>query len=152
MPNQRFDGRPGADPVSICLAGACAVHCLLTPVAVALLPVLGITLGNPLAEWGFILLSLGTSAYALAQGCLRSHRHWRALLPFIAGAAVLVSARLVDDSHPVVAAAAVVVGATGVISAHVLNIRWCRKAGAAQCASLPVSSTLRTPDSMPVRP
>lgn len=140
MPN-RFSfartRRPPADPVSICLAGACAVHCLVTPMAAAALPVAGLTLDNPFVEWSLILLSAGTSAYVLARGCVRSHGQWRGLLPFVAGVGVLLAGRSVEESHPVVAAAAVAVGATGIISAHALNMRWCRRAAATHCGHLP---------------
>lgn len=123
-----------ADPVSICLAGACAVHCVATPAAVALLPVIGLPLANPAVEWTLVLLSVGGSAAVLVRGCLRSHRRWWALLPFVAGAGALLLGRLLEDASAHVGTGAVVAGAAGIIASHVLNIRWCRKAGAVDCA------------------
>jgi hypothetical protein len=127
---------PASDPVSICLAGACAVHCLVTPLAVGLLPVVGITLANPGLEWIFLTVSLATSMFTLLTGCLRSHRQWRALAPFVAGAACLVGTRGLTDPEGSLAHIGVTAGATLVITAHAFNIRLCRRAGAARCGRL----------------
>lgn len=138
--SSRAIGRIEADSAGICLAGACAVHCLVMPVATGLLPVVGLTLGRPAVEWTLLLLSVCTSAAVLVRGCARSHRRWGALLPFVAGAGVLCGGRLLDESHPAFATAAVVVGAAAIIASHVLNIRWCRRAGVVHCADVASSA------------
>jgi hypothetical protein len=120
----------------------CAVHCLFAPAAVSLLPFVALTAEQPVVEWGLLLLSLGTSATVLVRGCVRQHRRWQALLPFGPGAAVLLWSRILEEAHPAAAATAVVAGALGVMASHALNIHWCRRAGAANCArmvSAPVS-------------
>lgn len=122
--------RSRADSVSICLAGACAVHCVATPVVIGLLPLVGLRLADSRLEIALLLTSLAVSGLTLCNGCLRHHRRWAAAAPFAVGAAVLLGRQLAGDSVGTVGDVAIVaIGATLVVSAHVLNIRLCRRAG-----------------------
>jgi hypothetical protein len=131
--NRRAPETLRADAASMCLAGMCALHCLAAPAAVGVLPLVSLTVENPVVEWGMLLLSLVTSAVVLGRGCIRQHRRWQALVPFVAGGGVLLWSRLVEEAHPAAAQMAVAAGAVVIIASHVLNVRWCRRAGAPHC-------------------
>jgi hypothetical protein len=131
-------GRDAArgDRISICLAGACAVHCIGSPLLAGILPIVSIAMLDSRVEWVFLCVSLVTSAMTLSSGCLRSHRQWRALAPFAVGAALLLGIRLANDDDGMLAQWLVVAGAGLVVAAHAVNIRLCRRAGADRCGRL----------------
>jgi hypothetical protein len=63
-----------ADSIGMCVAGACAVHCIATPLIAGILPVIGASLLDPRTEWLFLLSSLMVSSFAMASGCVRGRR------------------------------------------------------------------------------
>lgn len=81
------------DRAGICLAGACALHCVGAPLVASFLPVAE-TLDSPVMEWAFLTGSLVTSVTALAAGCLRTHGQVRTMALFAFGAAWLLAPRL----------------------------------------------------------
>jgi hypothetical protein len=118
----------GTDRAGIVLAGVCAVHCLATPLAVALLPMTAALLEHPGLELPLVLLSIGTSALALARGCAVAHRRWSPLALFGLGAGLLLFGRDLEESLPAAARALVAAGAAAIIGAHIMNLIWCRRA------------------------
>lgn len=116
------------DRIAILFSGTCAVHCLLTPVLLVVLPALGASF---LADERFHLLLLGlslpVSAYALTLGC-RRHRDRRVLGLGIAGLAVLIAAaiaghELLGDAGE---RALTLIGAVLLAAGHMRNYRLCR--------------------------
>jgi hypothetical protein len=107
------------------VAGACAVHCIATPLIVGVLPVVGLPLLHPRTEWLFLAFSLVLSSVAVFSGCVR-HDRWLPVAAFFAGAALLVASHAILDDDGMAARLAIVVGAALVIGAHLLNIRLCR--------------------------
>jgi len=62
------------DKAAVGLSLACVVHCLLTPIAIVMLPALGATfLEDERFHYGILFLVLPTSLIALGLGC-RKHR------------------------------------------------------------------------------
>jgi hypothetical protein len=121
------------DSIGMYAAGACAVHCIATPLIVGILPVIGLPLLDPRTEWIFLSLSLTLSSFAVFSGC-RRHRQWMPVAMFAVGAALLLASRLDLDDEGMAARGVIVAGAALVIGAHLLNIRLCRcTPGAAKC-------------------
>ena len=118
----------------------------MTPLVAGILPIVGQRLQLPWIEWTFVSVSIGTSATVLMTGCVRLHRCRLALAPFLAGAAVLVAARLAEDAYPDLTRVGVAAGALLVIAAHVLNIRLCRRTSHTRCARLDVARPILAPD------
>jgi hypothetical protein len=118
----------GPDRTGIVLAGACAIHCLATPLSVGLMPAMAAALEHPGFEWPLVLLSIGTSAVVVARGCALAHRRWSALGLFALGAGLLLGGRSLEESIPAAGVPTVVAGAAAIIGAHVMNMVWCRRA------------------------
>lgn len=108
-------------------AGAfiCALHCALLPVALALLPVLGLgLLASSGFETGFVLFATALAVASLWNGYLR-HRAYRALAFLVPGLAALWGGVFLPLVHEQVIAHAVAmsVGGTLVAIAHLVNLK-----------------------------
>jgi hypothetical protein len=114
-----------ADSIGMCVAGACAVHCIATPLIVGILPVVGLPLLGPRAEWLFLSCSLVLSSSAIFSGCIRHHR-WLPVAIFVGGAAMLLASHTLVDDAGMAGRVAIVIGAASIICAHLLNIRLCQ--------------------------
>ena len=116
------------DKSSVGLSTVCAVHCLLMPVAVVMLPSLA---ALPFADERFHILLvffvLPLSIVALTMGC-RKHRSWRVMAVGLSGLVLLVGAALVghDLFGELMEKTATVVGAGLVALSHVMNYKKCR--------------------------
>jgi hypothetical protein len=103
----------------------CALHCALLPVAIALLPTLGIALwlGDGF-EQGFVIFATLLGLVTLVLG-YRRHRAGRALALLVPGLAVLWAALLVEPLHARTLAHAITMtlGGTLVGLAHLTNLR-----------------------------
>ena len=109
-------------------AALCAIHCALLPVALALLPVLGLgVLASPGFEIGFVLVATTLAISSLWHG-YRHHRAYHAFLWLVPGLALLWSGILVPAlHHPVVAHAITMsLGGSLVALAHLANMRLSR--------------------------
>ena len=74
------------DVVGSCLSAACAVHCLLMPLAVTLVPFGALAfLADEAFERGLIISTVGLAAASFCWGS-RQHRRWRALMILQPGA------------------------------------------------------------------
>jgi hypothetical protein len=132
----RSKSTPAGDALGICMAGACAIHCVAGPAVVASLPAIGIELVSARVEWMFLLLSFGTSAMVLVRGCFRTHHQKWALIPFAVGAAALVAVRLIVDPDGRIGEWTVIGATVLVLTAHILNLRLCRRSGS-ECGAVP---------------
>ncbi|QOW18993.1 MULTISPECIES: MerC domain-containing protein [Lysobacteraceae] len=118
--NQRLLDRLGASGSIIC-----AVHCALLPVAIALLPAVGLmSLGSERFEQAFVLFATLLGVFSLVQG-YRRHGVARALWLLLTGLGVLWAAVLYHPLHASVVphAVAMTFGGTLVGVAHVINLR-----------------------------
>ncbi len=63
------------DFVGFCASVICAIHCALTPVLVALLPLAGLQfLTNPIIEFSLIAMSAFIASFSLFRGYTRFHK------------------------------------------------------------------------------
>jgi hypothetical protein len=127
--------RPGQHPFarwvdSLGTAGAalCAIHCALLPLALALLPVLGLGwLSSPGFEVGFVLFATALATTSLWHG-YRHHRAYHAFLWLVPGLALLYGGVFVPALHESALAHALTMSAGGslVALAHLANMRLSR--------------------------
>lgn len=122
------------DKTGIWLAIVCAAHCLMVPVLLPTLSLVGLTfLGADLLERAILTLSAIIGFIAIVIGT----RHHRSLLPMLA----LVSGVILYFNKHVIGhhfghgweVPVVLVGASLLISAHVLNLYLCRVRKAENC-------------------
>ena len=116
------------DSLGMSGAALCAIHCALLPVALALLPVLGLgVLASPGFELGFVLVATLLASASLWHG-YRHHRAYHAFLWLVPGLVLLWAGILVEAlHHPVVAHAITMsLGGSLVALAHLANMRLSR--------------------------
>ena len=103
----------------------CAVHCALTPVLLAAIPSLGLSiwLGDGF-ERGFVVFVTVVGLFSLLWG-YRRHRAFRALTLLLLGLATLWAGLLYPPFHEPVVPHAIVMtlGGTLVGLAHIVNLR-----------------------------
>ena len=121
--------RPKASPLLDRLGAAgsllCALHCALLPLAIAVLPALGIALwSSEVFELGFVIFATLLGVVTLVLG-YRRHRVGRALALLLPGLAVLWLGLLAAPLHTQTVAHAVTMtlGGTLVGVAHLTNLR-----------------------------
>ena len=103
----------------------CALHCALLPLAIAVLPALGIALwDSDLFELGFVVFATLLGVVTLVRG-YRRHRVGRALALLVPGLAVLWLGLLAAPLHTQTISHAVTmtIGGTLVGLAHLTNLR-----------------------------
>lgn len=113
-----------ADRVGATASFLCALHCAALPVAIALLPTLGLGfLADHAFERIFVSCSITLATISLAIG-FRQHRRLAALLLMLPGVALLVGGLLMPDDHgSPVHAVLVTAGGILVMCAHLANLR-----------------------------
>ncbi|MGH8183660.1 MAG: MerC domain-containing protein [Rhodanobacteraceae bacterium] len=111
------------DRVGATASMLCAVHCVLLPFVLALLPLLGLEfLAGHTFERIFVACA-ATLACASILTAYRRHRKPHALYLMVPGIALLVFGIAVDlDVHVVIHTVSVVTGGTLVASAHITNL------------------------------
>lgn len=115
------------DYASISLAGICAVHCLLAPVALILLPVMGSAfLFSELFHELMILLVIPSSSVAIFLGC---RRHKDAFVVFlgVCGLCLLVAGAFGAEGYR--ETALTLAGAFVMVFGHARNFWLCSKDG-----------------------
>ena len=113
----------GYDRLGTIVSAACILHCLATPVLVASLPVFAASMLN--SEWLHIILAAATvpvASIAFRRG-YRCHGSWLPFLIALPGLSTLWLTLLAGESHWL-ETALVSIGATLLITAHVLNHRF----------------------------
>lgn len=114
-----------ADRLGFIASFLCAVHCALVPVAIAVLPSLGLAawLGDGFEE-AFVLFATGLGLFTLASG-YRRHREVRALGLLVPGLVVLWIGVLYAPLHQSLLphAVAMTFGGTLVGLGHLANLR-----------------------------
>lgn len=115
------------DYASMSLAGICAVHCFLTPVALILFPVMGSTfLFRETFHELMVLLVVPSSAAAVFLGC-RRHKDTRVVGLGVCGLCLLVAGAFGADGY--LEPALTLAGAFVMVLGHARNFRLCRKDG-----------------------
>ncbi len=117
-----------ADKYAIGLSAICVVHCLVTPIAVIMLPALGATfLEDERFHYGILFLVIPTSLYALSLGC-RKHGRNEILGIGLIGLLVLSSVLFISEETlgEIGEKVVTVIGAVIVALAHVRNYSLCQ--------------------------
>lgn len=101
----------------------CAVHCMLLPFVLALLPLIGLEfLAGHTFERIFVVCAAVLASASLLVA-YRRHRHPHALFLMVPGIVLLVFGVAIDiNAHVVIHTASVVTGGLLVASAHVTNL------------------------------
>lgn len=103
----------------------CAIHCALLPMAMALLPALGLaSLGSQGFERAFVAFATVLGMFSVVWGYLR-HRAVRVLSLLIPGLVTLWAVVLYQPLHEMVVPHAILmtIGGTLVGLAHIVNLR-----------------------------
>lgn len=113
------------DVFGISASVACAVHCAILPLFLSSLPLFGINIiHNLFFEAGMILLAIVIGVFSLGHGFRRHHHRMMPLVLFLAGMFFLVLRQFVARYEEWLLIPAVMF----IVSAHVLNWRFCRVA------------------------
>ena len=117
------------DKAAIGLSLVCVVHCLLTPIAIIMLPALGTTfLEDERFHFAILFLVLPTSLIGLGLGC-RKHGHFDILIIGLIGLLVLCLVLVVgEETIGELGERLTTIAGTGIIAfAHVRNFLACRR-------------------------
>ncbi len=117
--------RTAMDKVGIAVTSLCAIHCIMLPVLLPILPLLGLTsTHNHAFERIILLITMVLGFITLFAGF---HRYHRKLYPFYSlflGGFIYWQKDLLGHEYE---HAVLVVGASFVVLAHILNLRLCNQ-------------------------
>ena len=117
------------DKAAVGLSLMCVAHCLLTPIAIVMLPALGATfLEDERFHYVILFLVLPTSLLALTIGC-RKHRRVEIVLIGLTGLFILFSVLIIGEEllGKFGEKATTVLGTLIIAFAHVRNFMLCRR-------------------------
>jgi hypothetical protein len=115
------------DRIGVIASCACLLHCALTPLLIAAIPLLGLSmLADERVEWSFVGISVATGFLSLVPAYLRRHKRGRPLVLFGAGLVLILIARLVLEESFHFELPMVLTGALLMITSHIVNLRLCR--------------------------
>lgn len=115
------------DYTSLSLAGICAVHCFLTPVALILFPVVGSTfLSEEIFHELMLLLVIPASIVAIFLGC-RRHKDFSVIMLGVLGLSFLLAGAFAATGYE--DSVLTLIGAFIMVCGHLRNFRLCRKDG-----------------------
>ena len=111
------------DRIGITATSLCALHCILLPVILPALPLLGLSfLADHAWEHVFLIITGILGSIAMFSGFKRYHRR---LYPFYLLMIGLVVYWMKHDFSEQVQPLMIVVGACFIVAAHVINLRLC---------------------------
>ena len=114
------------DKVGVIASCACALHCTLAPLVVAVLPLLGLRfLVDERTEWIFVGTSILIGVASLLPSYLR-HRRTRPLSMFALGLCFILTARLILEGNLAVEIPILILGALFVSLSHLINRKFCQ--------------------------
>ncbi|WP_079717080.1 MerC domain-containing protein [Parapedobacter luteus] len=117
--------KPNFDKLGIVTSIACAIHCTVLPLLVAVLPMLDIPgLEHPALEWSFIVLALLFGTLSMMHGYRRHHGRLLPFSLFSVGFVLLLLNQLSDEAYVY---ALIPASAGFIISGHVLNMIYSRR-------------------------
>jgi len=115
------------DRLGIIASVACAIHCTVLPLFISSLPFLGIdVLESAWVEWALLLAALLFGVLSFYHGYKRHHRKTLPIFLFIVGFSCLLLNQATDERFLYLL---IPVSATCIITAHCLNIYYCRRSG-----------------------
>jgi hypothetical protein len=117
------------DRLGISASILCVVHCLLTPVALVFLPLVGATLVHGWVHTAIIAVVVPVAVYALWNG-YRLHRHTSVIWLAAAGFGAIAMALLFGGDHNFVEGGFMIAAGVLLSTAHYKNLRACRSAKA----------------------
>lgn len=161
MPARRLTLLTWIDSLGSVSATLCAVHCALLPLAIALLPVLGLgVLASAGFEQGFVLFATLLGVSSLSQG-YRRHRVATALAWLVPGLLAVWAGVYMPLLHesPAGHVIAMATGSTSIATAHLINLklmcvvmrRRLRENGVTWVLSFPRAHTPAIPDCAGIR-
>ena len=117
------------DTIGITISGTCAIHCLMAPVTVIILPLLGLTIVDEHILHEILLyLILPSALIAITMGC-RKHKDYSVVALAIIGISLLVYTFVLHDIYnPQLITVMTFIGSTLLVISHVRNYMLCRKA------------------------
>jgi hypothetical protein len=117
-----------ADRIGIFLSALCVVHCLLTPVVILFLPMMGrYYLAHPLVHYGLALLVFPVGAYAFINGYLAHRRPLVLSVGFLGMLVVSITPIAVHIFAMQFSEAwAMILGGSMLVWAHWQNRRFCK--------------------------
>lgn len=117
------------DKIGAFASAACAVHCLLSGLALGLLSVLGMGfIGSTATDIAFLSVTLSVASIAIFTG-MRKHRSWRPAGLFLLGVTSIVISHFVlnheskDLTTRLMTTTFAVTGGVLLVSFHILNLR-----------------------------
>lgn len=111
------------DRIGITATSLCALHCILLPVLLPALPLLGIGfLADHVWEHVFLIFTAILGSVALFSGFKRYHRRLYPFYLLFLGVAIYWQKH---DFSEQIQPYFIILGATLIVSAHVLNIKLC---------------------------
>ena len=117
------------DKVGAFASAACAVHCLLSGVALGVLSILGLGfIGSTTTDIVFMTVTLSIASLAIISG-FRKHKSWTPAVIFFAGVVSILMSHLVLDHESKtmimrgVTTLLAVSGGLLLVSFHVVNLR-----------------------------
>jgi MerC mercury resistance protein len=117
----------------------CALHCLLTPWLITLLPLLTPVVASERTEAALLIASFSLSGTALLSARLRVHTCWSPVRIFAVAAVALAGARAMGFAEHPLGHTLVVSAACLITVAHCANVRCCRDAARARCYRGPLA-------------
>jgi len=116
------------DMTGVLASWLCAIHCLALPLAVSVLPLIGLSfLLSETAEMTFIVISVVIAALSLLPAYFREHRRLRAILFFTSGISLIVVSHLLFEESLVLKAVLLISGGALITTAQFVNRRLCRE-------------------------
>ena len=129
MINQLFTTEAG-DKAAIGLSFACALHCLMVPLLLAIFPSSTLSgLGDERVHLGLLALIIPISVFSLTLGC-RVHRNLTVVAVGVTGICILCFSALLahDMGGESLETAGTLLGSSIVALSHALNFKSCRAA------------------------
>lgn len=124
-----------ADRLGIITSIACAVHCTVLPALVSTLPLLGLDiLENKAIEWSMISLAFLFGTLSLYHGYTHHHKKSLPLILFLFGFTCLILNQAIAERFVLLF---IPTSSLCIISAHVLNIYYCRLSGKCRANKAP---------------
>lgn len=111
------------DKIGITATSLCAVHCILLPVLLPILPLLGLEfLADHAWEHVFLLLTAALGTIALLTGFKRYHRRLYPLYLLFLGVFIYW---IKHDYSEALQPYFILIGASLIVSAHLINLKLC---------------------------
>jgi len=118
------------DKIGITATSLCALHCIMLPVLLPALPLLGISfLADHVWEHVFLIITAILGGFALLSGFKRYHRRLYPFYLLVIGVAIYWQKH---DFSPEVQPFIIMIGATLIVAAHLINLKLCNNCK--QCA------------------